>query len=913
MAFNQFKLDRSVLQSRGIFNKYVYETEDTIEEVLTADYFSASRFALTDNDETNGMGWNGGVIDCSCSNGYFTGRVDDSGSLSNVSGTTSINTEETYIPLATSNGILGNSAMTEDGTQITSTKPIQVPDGGALKVGATLDIFTSGEEIGFQDLVSGEKVNSPYRTYTIDGGSQEAININRRAPSLWQPLQPDDSDTLTLTGSDTHETEFTTTDPAYVAGYRIRGLAGKPRIQLLTEDFDGNDVEILDTLGQGIELDFANGDANGQIEFFVGLGDGSIPTYELGFRTGQVTKIIISSADGNSVTYKGLNNPDPANFILYFQADRSSRFIEIMYPVDDTSVDNVHTLTAFEINSRISALEDLNSAKIETLFTGRSVAVSQNPTGTDAPLQIEFGPAQLGVADPVQLNLDGSVTINEANTYTFVITLPTGRLGASGNSELYGRALINGAQVGSSVYAILDNANIVTPLQFTLNIPMEVVDVLTVEIIRDSAGNDSGGLISGDPTAVDWENASSAAITCSRLIPISSVTPTPPDSLSRYVLVKEKADFPLPASGIITLDFNTNYEINGTIDLTGDRLQCNGSNKIFGINPRTDVLITSNVVALISAQDAGFIGDNIGLSNPTGLIFQFQDTIANTNNLFLRGCVVSGFLELAQVSDLLLVDIEKCGFQNGSNGISFDGTFSEGVRFTGNVIEDTVTGTLVDLGTSTFGALSLDHNFVKSSLGLVFLSGLPDSGNIPVGSQASVISNITFGGNIPVITGVKFTDLRYDFQINNTIPDSAPIGSMYSEDNSIETEIDFVGVPVKVAATTSDGANIQRFEMSGDNELTYTGQKVFYGLATVSATIERAFSLFGSKSVRVYVYQNGSPIEGGSQGIEVDTIARSVTTLADVVVSPNDKFSIFIANDTDSNDLIVTQLQVNIS
>lgn len=75
MAFKQFKLDRSVTQSRGIFNKYIYETTDSISDVTGIDYFNSSRFALVDNDETNGMGWNGGVIECLCSDGYILGLI----------------------------------------------------------------------------------------------------------------------------------------------------------------------------------------------------------------------------------------------------------------------------------------------------------------------------------------------------------------------------------------------------------------------------------------------------------------------------------------------------------------------------------------------------------------------------------------------------------------------------------------------------------------------------------------------------------------------------------------------------------------------------------------------------------------------------------------------------------------------
>lgn len=67
MPFVQFKLDRSVNQTRGIFDKYIYKTGDTIEEVISDGYFENARF-ITD--------WNGGIIECECSNGYFIGHIE---------------------------------------------------------------------------------------------------------------------------------------------------------------------------------------------------------------------------------------------------------------------------------------------------------------------------------------------------------------------------------------------------------------------------------------------------------------------------------------------------------------------------------------------------------------------------------------------------------------------------------------------------------------------------------------------------------------------------------------------------------------------------------------------------------------------------------------------------------------------
>ena len=76
MAFKQFKLDRSSEQSRGIFNKYVYETEDTVSHVQSQGYFTESRFSELDGPDTNSDGWDGGYIICKCSDGSFAGYYD---------------------------------------------------------------------------------------------------------------------------------------------------------------------------------------------------------------------------------------------------------------------------------------------------------------------------------------------------------------------------------------------------------------------------------------------------------------------------------------------------------------------------------------------------------------------------------------------------------------------------------------------------------------------------------------------------------------------------------------------------------------------------------------------------------------------------------------------------------------------
>lgn len=72
MAFNQFKFDRATYQTRGIFNSYVYETDDSASDLLQDGYFDACRFSGED-------GWLGGAIKALTSNGFVELQITSGG------------------------------------------------------------------------------------------------------------------------------------------------------------------------------------------------------------------------------------------------------------------------------------------------------------------------------------------------------------------------------------------------------------------------------------------------------------------------------------------------------------------------------------------------------------------------------------------------------------------------------------------------------------------------------------------------------------------------------------------------------------------------------------------------------------------------------------------------------------------
>lgn len=163
------------------------------------------------------------------------------------------------------------------------------------------------------------------------------------------------------------------------------------------------------------------------------------------------------------------------------------------------------------INGTIGG-QDYGTFLPQSVLVAKSV-VNQNPTGLDAPLQVEFGAAQGTVSDPVMIDALGTITVNVTGRYRASLFVQYGRTGAGAASWLFFRGLKNGTQNNLSVLTKLDNANSDLPMHFEVTSNLEAGDFLKFEMIRDSQGFDSGGLFSETPTPVGWLVSPSAQIT----------------------------------------------------------------------------------------------------------------------------------------------------------------------------------------------------------------------------------------------------------------------------------------------------------------------------------------------------------------------------------------------------------------
>ncbi len=143
-------------------------------------------------------------------------------------------------------------------------------------------------------------------------------------------------------------------------------------------------------------------------------------------------------------------------------------------------------------------------------------SVSQIPAAVNTPLQVVFGAAQ-STAD-VSITAGGLVTFNTSGAYLIDLFLRFGRTGASGTAIILNRLLKNGAQILNSTGASLTASAQTIPFSAAIPMTMASGDTLRLEVARDGAGANDGGLYVISPTIGGWNIVPSATIIVSKFI-----------------------------------------------------------------------------------------------------------------------------------------------------------------------------------------------------------------------------------------------------------------------------------------------------------------------------------------------------------------------------------------------------------
>lgn len=156
-----------------------------------------------------------------------------------------------------------------------------------------------------------------------------------------------------------------------------------------------------------------------------------------------------------------------------------------------------------------------------------STTATQNPTGQGAAgvIKVNFGAGGTTSGGELTLAATGIITTNiELPEYFIEITARIGRETAAGIAIMHGRLMYaadgiegNAVQVGSTSTTEMDDANTIWRERFELRFSPAVGSIFWLEFARDESGNDSGGILTQQPTGTlaGWNESNSASISFS--------------------------------------------------------------------------------------------------------------------------------------------------------------------------------------------------------------------------------------------------------------------------------------------------------------------------------------------------------------------------------------------------------------
>lgn len=217
--------------------------------------------------------------------------------------------------------------------------------------------------------------------------------------------------------------------------------------------------------------------------------------YEVEDHTGQVLEI---RGNDGTATVEGWSDKD----FIHDSTGILTTITKVNVSVIRSGVDGNQEYGKGSVTGIEFSKVGIENGTVETLLVASSLASNQDPTGLGVvnTIQVEFGAAQFGPTDPVQIDVAGVVTFNESGLYRMKISAQIGRTGAGGVSEVLLRAVLNSVQVGRTVPAKLDNANVIIPYAEETWINIIAPSVLTFEVMRDDSGMNFGGLVGQDVT-----------------------------------------------------------------------------------------------------------------------------------------------------------------------------------------------------------------------------------------------------------------------------------------------------------------------------------------------------------------------------------------------------------------------------
>jgi hypothetical protein len=326
-------------------------------------------------------------------------------------------------------------------------------------------------------------------------------------------------------------------------------------------------------------------------------------------------------------------------------------------------------------------------------------------------------------------------------------------------------------------------------------------------------------------------------------------------------VVKSLSGFPAPVGGVIYLQDGTNWQIVGTVDLQGNRIECAGVVSINGVSSETSFLQSTGLAGALITTAYSLPMQNLTITADLAFDIDGGGTAAiGWGAVNLINCAAIGTIKNVQN-----LNVVNSAWRN-STACIFDGTVGT-MRFLNSLFDSPPSGSLITIAATAVIARRLTFNLCtmvipSGVVGIDIISGA----SIP--NDMFILDDVGFtGASTTYIQGISANDNRNRWIGCRGIQNDTNSAYYFMQNNSTATTIAATNTFVDIAGITTAG-DLQRFTHS-DNRATYVGaiNRSFIARATATLTAGNNQTI----SIRFVVRNAANVIIATSPAIDVTT------------------------------------------
>jgi len=386
----------------------------------------------------------------------------------------------------------------------------------------------------------------------------------------------------------------------------------------------------------------------------------------------------------------------------------------------------------------------------------------------------------------------------------------------------------------------------------------------------------------------------------------------PGSALDNLVLINKESDFETQDATTITLDPTKLYEIGASFSHS-KAIIASGSS-IRGLSEATVMSYTGTDSQFKNVESRASIKD-IYLSAPNGTVFEcIGDDTGDPNHRYNVGSVFVIDCEKVLKSDgcgAQVFDLMQVANISGNKAFEFIGSSALIYDFSKIGIFGLVSGAVAfDFGTSVSSEISLTNIIAVGHADAVAISGLANSGNLEVGSKATVQES-NFRAFTNPLTNIVFDDVRWNFRDTPLVRDTRNAADCFLTSPQIVT----IGGGNSGTFFNIGGANWSftvdhRFTISSSGIVTYIGEDAIDVKVSCSLTLEKDGG--GSDVLEARVGLNGTSLPRSAANTENNS-PTSIPLECFISITTGDEITLMVANMGGTTDINVTRTSALIS